>query len=497
MKLWKTVALLALSAEAAKRGGNKNRNQETTSSSTTSTSTTFSSTTFSTVDPLSALELAFVGAEFEDTAAGTTTSFTRNVDGTFMVLVRNSDNVIIAFDTATIDTSTGSITFDTAGAATFVDNQLVFDNGMLWGKTNGDVVDNGADTGTADSGTADSGTADSGTADSGTADSGTADSGTADSGTADSGTADSGTTDSGTDSGTGDSNTAGSESGTDTSSTDGGTGDSNTAGSESGTDSGTGDSNTAGSESGGTTATDAYGNGTGYVQGDPHVRVQLPGEQPLCYDIEAETMDYVSLIDDEGIDLEVNGRIEHVKESKNRLAEIGMQTAAGVQIAIDDQRVRIGMDGTFDNEYTFSEYQKLHIEDVTIEIFTPYEGKHNSVAIELDEGAQFMISSKSSKDSMKLAITRDYGLSSVVGGILGQTIRPNEYTMVEQTLIVEGRVIEGVNWDHDKRCFHLTEWDIPTFLGHQEKDYEVDGLFSKITKPWFTAMFEGLIANPK
>ena len=69
--------------------------------------------------------------------------------------------------------------------------------------------------------------------------------------------------------------------------------------------------------------------------------------------------------------------------------------------------------------------------------------------------------------------------------------------MVEQTLIVEGRVIEGVNWDHDKRCFHLTEWDIPTFLGHQEKDYEVDGLFSKITKPWFTAMFEGLIANPK
>merc|ERR1711892_1101622 len=303
-----------------------------------------SSTTFSTVDPLSALELAFVGAEFEDTAAGTTTSFTRNVDGTFMVLVRNSDNVIIAFDTATIDTATESITFDTAGAATFDNNQLVFANGMVWGKTNGDVVDNGADTGTADSGTADSGTADSGT-----------------------------------DSGIGDSNTAGSESGTDTSSTDGGTGDSNTAGSESGTDSGTGDSNTAGS-------------GTGYVQGDPHVRVQLPGEQPLCYDIEAETMDYVSLIDDEGIDLEVNGCIEHVKESKNRLAEIGMQTAAGVQIAIDDQRVRIGMDGTFDNEYTFSEYQKLHIEDVTIEIFTPYEGKHNSVAIELDEGAQFMIS---------------------------------------------------------------------------------------------------------
>ena len=64
-----------------------------------------------------------------------------------------------------------------------------------------------------------------------------------------------------------------------------------------------------------------------------------------------------------------------------------------------------------------------------------------------------------------------------------------EYTMVDRTLIVEGRLIENVSWDEDKNCFKLTEWDIPTFLGHQEKDYEVDGLFSKITKSWFTALF--------
>merc|ERR1712176_1340996 len=166
-----------------------------------------------------------------------------------------------------------------------------------------------------------------------------------------------------------------------------GTSTTGTAGTGTTTDtSGTSTTNTAGT---GTTSTDAYGNGTGYVQGDPHVRIQLTGEQPICYDIEAEVMDYVSLIDDEGIDLEVNGRIKHIKESKNRLAEIGFQTKDGVQIAIDDKRVRIGMDGTFDNEYDFDEYQKLHIEDVTVEIFTPYEGKHNSVAVELDSGAQF------------------------------------------------------------------------------------------------------------
>lgn len=410
--------------------------------------------------------------------------------------------MIIAFDTANIiDDSTGRLMFTTAGGATFdnVTGQIIFDNGMQWQKTDHTTTDTSGTADTTDTTTDTSGTSTDTSGSTTTTDT----SGTATGTTDTSGTA-TGTTDTtGTGTATDTSGTTTDTSGTTGTATDtsgtttdtSGTSTTNTAGSETGTTtdtSGTSTTNTAG-----TTSTDAYGNGTGYVQGDPHVRIQLPGEQPICYDIEAEVMDYVSLIDDEGIDLEVNGRIEHIKESKNRLAEIGFQTKAGVQIAIDDKRVRIGMDGTFDNEYDFDEYQKLHIEDVTVEIFTPYEGKHNSVAVELDSGAQFMISSKNSKDSMKLAITRDYGLSAHVGGIMGQTIRPNEYTMVDQTVIVEGRLIEHVQWDDDKHCFRLTEWDIPTFLGHQEKEYEVDNLFSKITKPWFTAMFEGLTADPK
>ena len=50
--------------------------------------------------------------------------------------------------------------------------------------------------------------------------------------------------------------------------------------------------------------------------------------------------------------------------------------------------------------------------------------KPGSVLVELDSGAQFMISSKHSKDSMKLQILRDYGLSKNIGGIIGQVIRP-------------------------------------------------------------------------
>jgi len=135
MKLWKTAAVLAISAEAARRGGDTNRDIETT----TSTAWTLTTTTRTTLVPLTELERPFVNAVFEDTAAGTTATFTRNVDGTFMVLVRNSDNVIIAFDTATVDNATTTrVKFDTAGTAYFFINQLFFENGIVWSKTNHD-----------------------------------------------------------------------------------------------------------------------------------------------------------------------------------------------------------------------------------------------------------------------------------------------------------------------------------------------------------------------
>ena len=239
-------------------------------------------------------------------------------------MVRNDNRLIIAFDTATIvNDATGRLNFATAGGATFdnVTGQIIFDNGMQWQKTNHDTTGtSGTTSGTTDtSGTTTdtSGTTTdtsgsttttdtSGTATGTTDTSGTT--GTSGTTTDTSGTATGTTTDTSGTTGT-TTDTSGTTSGatTDTS----GTSTTGTAGTGTTTDtSGTSTTNTAGT---GTTSTDAYGNGTGYVQGDPHVRIQLPGEQPICYDIEAEVMDYVSLIDDEGIDLEVNGRIEHIK----------------------------------------------------------------------------------------------------------------------------------------------------------------------------------------
>ena len=91
-----------------------------------------------------------------------------------------------------------------------------------------------------------------------------------------------------------------------------------------------------------------YQSGTGYVKGDPHIKISQPGQGTICYDIEANAYNYVSLIDDEGIGLEINGKIDHVKAGKNRLAAIGIRTKAGVQIKIEEEGVSVGTDGEFD-----------------------------------------------------------------------------------------------------------------------------------------------------
>ena len=62
-----------------------------------------------------------------------------------------------------------------------------------------------------------------------------------------------------------------------------------------------------------------------------------------------------------------------------------------------------------------------------------------------------------------------------------------------QTLVKGGeRVIEDLSFDEDKKCYKISAWDLPTFLNHQETEYAVAGLFSKIEKSWFNVDFLGI-----
>jgi hypothetical protein len=93
---------------------------------------------------------------------------------------------------------------------------------------------------------------------------------------------------------------------------------------------GTGGGSSGGSDpySGGSSggSSDPYNpSGGGYISGDPHVMVQTPGQKAICYDIHGDSLDYVSLLFDEKTGLEINGKLNHVKEHKSRLSAIGFK----------------------------------------------------------------------------------------------------------------------------------------------------------------------------
>ena len=70
--------------------------------------------------------------------------------------------------------------------------------------------------------------------------------------------------------------------------------------------------------------------GSGYISGDPHVRVQTPGQKAVCYDIHGDALDYVSLIYDPNTELEVNGQLTLVKQNKSRLSAIGFKVSLNI-----------------------------------------------------------------------------------------------------------------------------------------------------------------------
>merc|ERR1712176_148146 len=91
------------------------------------------------------------------------------------------------------------------------------------------------------------------------------------------------------------------------------------------------------------------------MQGDPHVRISTPNQPDVCYDVQAAFYDFISLIDDEELGLQVNGAIDHVKKGKDRLAKIGIKYGT-TQIAVDDKMiVLIGTHGRAIKTFDYSE----------------------------------------------------------------------------------------------------------------------------------------------
>lgn len=233
------------------------------------------------------------------------------------------------------------------------------------------------------------------------------------------------------------------------------------------------------------------------ISGDPHVMVKAPGQARVCYDVHGDELDYVSLLYDPNLELEINGQLTHVKSDKSRLSAIGFKTPAGVEIGIFPDRVTVGYQGKIEEQYDFNDYMRVTTDDATIEILSKDDAKHQGVMIELDNGCLFHIADKEFKSSMKLEILRGDGLSGRMTGVLGQTIQPKDYVVnPDGSILVEDRYIPISFWDPKYECHRIRDLDVRDFLGHSVYQYAVDGIFSTIDQAWLQIELESEL-DPK
>ena len=103
------------------------------------------------------------------------------------------------------------------------------------------------------------------------------------------------------------------------------------------------------------------------VAGDPHVKVKVPGQEAICFEIVDASMSIIDLLSDPASGLEVNGQL--IQEGKNlRLERVFVSTPRQVQIGIYPDKVTIGHEGWEEESFTFDKTQGYGIEDVHVEI---------------------------------------------------------------------------------------------------------------------------------
>ena len=218
--------------------------------------------------------------------------------------------------------------------------------------------------------------------------------------------------------------------------------------------------------------------GTGGIFGDPHVKVQIPGEEAVCFDI-TPTFDYIKLLQDDSNNLTVTGYVNH-HDAKRRLESVGLKIEK-LQIEVGAEYVTI--DGI---SVGYTEDRVLRFNDVTVEMISHLRSRHRGCMIRLDTGAVFHVSSKDSKDSLKFEIISSEGMPSKIGGLLGVSIRPHEYHIdADGKISVLGNVISDATrvWNHHSYCHVLPASSIEQFLGTSVSAYALDGLFGEQNSP--------------
>ena len=97
------------------------------------------------------------------------------------------------------------------------------------------------------------------------------------------------------------------------------------------------------------------GVGAGIISGDPHVKITIPGQEPICFDFHSNHLSSeIMLIQDTLNGVNITGELSTDLTNKNRLIGINVATKSGdrVQITSNDLVIQ-------DEKYDFSQ-QKIY-----------------------------------------------------------------------------------------------------------------------------------------
>ena len=124
------------------------------------------------------------------------------------------------------------------------------------------------------------------------------------------------------------------------------------------------------------------------MAGDPHVRIQIPEEEAVCFDVHPGSNACVVLLSDNQLNLRVTGKMAN-NQKKDRLSAIGIETNDGTQIEVQSQSIIInGM------EIALNEDKTLKFQDVTIISQKQSNPTNVGCEIEITNGPAFKIHSK-------------------------------------------------------------------------------------------------------
>ena len=110
------------------------------------------------------------------------------------------------------------------------------------------------------------------------------------------------------------------------------------------------------------TTTQAVVAGDALIAGDPHIKVQVKGQEPICFDVLFDDNDAILLLEDLNTNLRITGQM-HAESSRNRLAAVGVELEKGTQIEIHGEYILIN-----GASVSYAEDRNLKFSDGTINI---------------------------------------------------------------------------------------------------------------------------------